>query len=262
MLHSKFTSPAVLRTLLVLVIASCEAADYDAEKYAADQQTWIKARNAIDAWLYLWKDFPGCPNGIRRHNPRMADKGPHGYRMCHLMGGGCKDYQRTGLGENPDTWTAYHCLEQDHSSYHGRNGGFNLEKAINHFGVEAVKARGRRFIYCKSPQTLEDALPKSSELISFGQLLKECATAYLAMKPTKPVKIRKVDLEAAGEAAAGARPPLRSHNAMLAHERARQRFREDIHLENQRQAIPTESGTPSCGSARRGSEEPFNGDSE
>jgi len=210
MLHSKFTSPAVLRTLLVLVIASCEAADYDAEKYAADQQTWIKARNAIDAWLYLWKDFPGCPNGIRRHNPRMADKGPHGYRMCHLMGGGCKDYQRTGLGENPDTWTAYHCLEQDHSSYHGRNGGFNLEKALNHFGVEAVEARGPRFTYCKSPDSTNRysftlQMNPKSELITFGQLLKECANAYLVMKPTEPVKIRKVDL-AAAEAVAGARP--------------------------------------------------------
>merc|ERR1711964_237347 len=184
-----------------------------------------------------------------------------------MGGGGCKDYQRTGLGENPDTWTAYHCLEQDHSSYHGRNGGFNLEKALNHFGVEAVEARGPRFTYCKSPDSTNRhsftlQMNPKSELITFGQLLKECATAYLVMKPTEPVKIRKVDLEAAGEAAAGARPPLRSHNAMLAHERARQRFREDIHLENQRQAIPTESGTPSCGSARRGSEEPFNGDSE
>merc|ERR1711900_30673 len=120
------------------------------------------------------------------------------------MGGGCKDYQRTGLGENPDIWTDYHCLEQDHSSYHGRNGGFNLQKAQNHFGVEAVKARGRRSSYCKSPDSTTVTWNPKSELIIFGQLLKECATAYLVMKPTEPVKIRKVDLQAA-DGAAGAR---------------------------------------------------------
>merc|ERR1711900_42779 len=161
------------------------------------------------------------------------------------MGGGCKDYQRTGLGENPDTWTAYHCLEQDHSSYHGRNGGFNLEKAINHFGELAVASQRREgllpgwtilrvegeILYIHEDDTPEKPrrqrerpIDLKSELVSLGQLLKECATAYLVMKPTLPVALHWLQ---AAEAAAGARPPrFQAPNAMAALERARQRARQ------------------------------------
>merc|ERR1711964_945562 len=169
LLHSKFTSPAVLRTLLVLVIASCVAADL--------QRTWMDARNAVDKRISQWEE-DGYPNGVTRFSPRMADGGPHGWRMCHLLGGRCHPYKHTGIDlgkDGPATWTDYHCLEQDYEFYHGRvNGGFNLKKATKHFGVKALEARGPRLVI--DPVTYKYVSDPTSELVTFEQLLKECAT--------------------------------------------------------------------------------------
>merc|ERR1711964_144389 len=174
---------AVLRTVLILVTASCCQADFiegvsnfdtSLPREPQSLTKWMNARRAVQARLREMEH----PNSSWRDEGKDDEPG---WRMCHILAGPCEDFRLT-LRQLDDpsmgpTVTSWRCLaEFRHTTANGGANydpsykvGFDREKAQQRFGPGNIDAPS-------FDRTTNRPRP------TLMQLLEKCANMYIATR--------------------------------------------------------------------------------